>query len=112
MGGHMADYSFEQLKHMTVAQLREIASGIEHEAVTGYTQLRKDQIVHGICMALEIDETVHHDVVGIEKATIKKKIKALKAERDAALEAHDPDHLKRIRRRIHHLKRDIHKATV
>jgi hypothetical protein len=95
-----------------VAQLREIASGIDHEAVQGYTQLRKEDIIHGICTALEIQEIVHHEVIGINKAAIKAKIKALKAERDAAVRAHDTDHLKFIRRRIHHLKRSIHKATV
>jgi predicted nucleotide-binding protein len=108
----MVDYTFEQLKHMKVAQLREIASGIDHEAVKGYTQLRKEEIIHGICTALQIQEVVHHEVVGINKAAIKAKIKALKAERDAALRAHDTDHLKMVRRRIHHLKRNLHKATV
>ena len=28
-------YTYEELKHKTVAQLREIAAGIEHEAVKG-----------------------------------------------------------------------------
>jgi predicted nucleotide-binding protein len=107
----MTDYTYEELKDNTVAQLREIASGIEHDAVKGYTQLRKDEIIHGICTALGIEETVHHEVVGLNKAAIKKKIRALKQERDAALEAHDSAQLKFVRRRIHRLKRSIHKAT-
>lgn len=108
----MAEYTHEQLRHMTVAQLREIASGIEHEAVKGYTQLRKDEIIHGICEALGIDEIEHHKVVGLEKGKIKQRIRALKQERDAALEAHDPAALKQTRRRIRRLKRRIRRATV
>ena len=38
-------YTFDQLKGMTVAQLREIAAGIEHEAVKGYTQLNKEHLL-------------------------------------------------------------------
>lgn len=29
------EHTFKELKHSTVAQLREIAAGIEHEAVQG-----------------------------------------------------------------------------
>jgi hypothetical protein len=35
----MAEGAYEELKQMTVAQLREIAAGIEHDAVKGRTQL-------------------------------------------------------------------------
>ena len=108
----MADYSYDQLKHMTVAQLRELASGIEHDAVEGYTQLHKDQIIHGLSVALGLEDHVHHDVVGINKRAIKARIKALKVERDAALEVHDSAELKLVRRKIHRLKRRIHRATV
>lgn len=108
----MAEYTFNQLKHMTVAELREIASGIDHPAVKGYSQLRKDDVIHGLCTALDIDETVHHEVVGIDKASIKQRIRALKAERDAAIAVHDSAQLKTIRRNMHRLKRSIHKATV
>ena len=108
----MADYSYDQLKHMTVAQLRELASGIEHDAIKGYTQLRKDEIIHGLSAALGLEEQVHHDVLGIDKRSIKARIKALKLERDAALAAHDSGQLKLVRRKIHRLKRKIHSATV
>ena len=96
---------------MTVAQLREIASGIDHPAVQGYTQLRKEQIIEGICTALDIDMMVHKTVVGIDKTSIKRQIKALRQERDKALEAHDSAELKRVRRKMHHLKRRLHRAT-
>ena len=35
----MAEHTYEELKHKTVAQLREVAAGIEHDAVKGHTQL-------------------------------------------------------------------------
>ena len=104
-------YTYEQLKHMTLADLREIAKGTEHEAVQGYTQLNKEHLVGALAKALGIQHT-HHDVVGIDKASIKARIRQLKTQRSAALEAHDHAQLKAVRRNIHRLKRQIHKATV
>ena len=105
-------YTHQELKHKTLAELRDIAKDIEHEAVKGYTQLNKEHLVVAICNALNIDIHEHHDVVGIDKTAIKSRIKALKAKRVAALAAHDHAQLKHTRRSIHSLKRQIHKATV
>jgi folylpolyglutamate synthase/dihydropteroate synthase len=105
-------YTHNELKHKTLAELRDIAKDIEHEAVQGYTQLNKEHLVVAICKALNIDIHEHHVVVGIDKATIKSRIKALKTKRDAAISAHDRAGLKKARRGIHRLKRQIHKATV
>ena len=105
-------HTFEELKHMTVAQLREIAAGSEHEALQGYTQLNKEHLLIAICKALGIETHAHHEVKGINKSELKSQIKELKKKRDEALAAHDHAQLKTVRRRIHHLKREIHKATV
>ena len=105
-------YTHHELKHKTLAELRDIAKDIEHDEVKGYTQLNKEHLVVAICKALNIDMHEHHDVVGIDKATIKSRIKELKKKRDAALAAHDHAQLKQARRSIHRLKRQIHKATV
>ena len=105
------DFTYEQLKHKTVAELREIAKGIEHEAVQGYTQLNKEHLIVALAKALGIKHE-HHDVVGVDKAQIKARIRELKVKRSAALEAHDHAQLKSVRRAIHRLKRHIHKATV
>jgi hypothetical protein len=105
------EYTFEQLKHKTVVELREIAKGIEHEAVQGYTQLNKEHLLVAISKALGIKHE-HHDVVGVDKAAIKSRIRELKRKRDEALSAHDHTQLKVVRRTIHRLKRQIHKATV
>jgi hypothetical protein len=49
---------------------------------------------------------------GIDKASIKQGIRALRAKRDEAIAAHDAVALKRVRRRIHRLKRRLHRAAV
>ena len=105
-------YTFGDLRHKTVAQLRQIASEIEHEAVKGYTQMTKEPLLQAICEALGVDMHEHHEVVGIDKRAIKLEIKELKKQRDQALEARDRTGLKSIRRQIHALTRTIHRATV
>ena len=105
-------YTHQELKHKTLAELRDIAKDIQHDAVQGYTQLNKEHLIVAICKALNIEMHEHHDVVGIDKAAIKSRIKALKTKRNEALNAHDHAALKKARRSIHRLKRQIHKATV
>ncbi len=105
-------YTHHELKHKTLAELRDIAKDMDQEAVKGYTQLNKEHLVVAICRALNIDMHEHHEVVGIDKSAIKSRIHEWKKKRDAALAAHDHAELKRARRSIHHLKRQIHKATV
>src|SRR6476620_7703450 len=107
----MAELTFEQLRHKTLAELRDMAKGIEHEAVQGYTQMNKDHLAVAISKALGIQHE-HHTVVGIDKRDIKARIRELKTQRAAAIEAHDHAQLKVVRRTIHRLKRRIHKATV
>jgi len=104
-------YTYEQLKHMTLADLREIAKGNENEIVQGYTQMNKEHLIGALAKALGIKHE-HHDVVGIDKASIKARIRELKTQRGAAINAHDHKQLKVVRRTIHRLKRRIHKATV
>ena len=104
-------YTYEQLKHMTVAELREIAKGTDGEIVQGYTQLNKEHLVGALAKALGIQHE-HHEVVGVDKAAIKSRIRELKQKREAAIAAHDHAELKMVRRTIHRLKRQIHKATV
>jgi rubrerythrin len=105
-------HTYEDLKKKTVAQLREIASGIEHEAVKGYTQLNKEHLLEAVCKALNIDMHEHHKVVGVDKTALKSKIKVLKKKRNEAYTAHDLKQLKMYRRQIHGLKRKIRKAMV
>jgi len=106
-------YTFDQLKGMTVAQLREIAAGIEHEAVKGYTQLNKEHLLTALCTALNIDTHTRHKskVSVIDKASIKSHMKELKIKRNVALDAHNHAELKTIRRQLHELRRSLRKAA-
>jgi hypothetical protein len=107
----MAEVTYEQLRHKTVAELRDMAKGIDHEAVQGYTQMNKDHLLVALSKALGIQHE-HHSVVGVDKSSIKSRIRELKTQREAAIAAHDNAQLKVVRRTIHRLKRRIHKATV
>jgi hypothetical protein len=100
-------YTYEELKAKTVGELREIAKGLQDDAVQGHSQMNKEHLLPALCKALGIDMREHHAVHGIDKAGIKAKIKMLKAERDKALDAHNHDTLKAVRRQIHHLNRQI-----
>ena len=108
----MAEHTYEELKHKTVAELREIAEGIEHDAVKGFTQLNKEHLIDAICKALNIDTFTHHHAEGIDASAIKSKLKELKKQRDDALVAHDHIRLKAVRREIHSLKVKLHRAAV
>jgi len=79
--------------------------------VQGYTQLNKEHLLVAISKALGIQHE-HHDVIGVDKASIKARIRELKKKREEALAAHDHDQLKVVRRTIHRLKRQINRATV
>ena len=105
-------YTFHDLKHKRIADLRNIAADLDHEAVKGYTQLNKDHLLEALSKALGIDVHEHHDVTGIDKAAIKVQIRGLKKERDASLEAHDHAQLRLVRRQIHGLKHTIRRHTV
>jgi len=105
------ELTYEQLRHKNLAELRDMAKGIEHEAVQGYTQMNKEHLAEALAKALGIQHE-HHNVVGIDKSSIKSRIREMKTQREAAIAAHDHAQLKAVRRTIHRLKRQIHKATV
>ena len=105
-------HTYEELKHKTVAELREIAKGIEHEAVQGATQMNKDHLLKGLCTALGLDMHVHHHAVGIDKTAIKARIHALQKQRDAMLASKERKELGGVLRQIHALKHTIRRATV
>ncbi len=105
-------HTYHELKLKTVADLREIAKGIEHDAVKGFTQMNKDHLLVAICKALNIPTHEHHDIVGLDKPSIKAKIRALQKQRAEALVAHDSDALKAVRRHIHRYNHLLRKQMV
>ena len=106
--------SYESLKKKTIEDLREIAKGLDPEAVKGYTQMNKEHLLPALCKALGVDmhKHPHHEAVGVDKASLKAKMHQLKAEKDKALAAGDAAKLKAIRREYHRLNRRIRAATV
>ena len=105
-------HTYEELKKKKVAELRQIASGIEHDAVKGYTQMHKEHLLKALCSALGIDIHEHHIAKIKDKTKIKETIKELQKKRNEAIVAHDHATLAVVRRKIHHFKRALHRAAV
>ncbi len=105
-------YSYEQLSKMTVAQLREIAKDIQHDAVHGFSTMHKEKLLPALCTALGIDARAHHHAVGAEKTRLKQEIRELKKKRAAAIETKNYDELQAVRKKIHNLKRALRRSMV
>lgn len=105
-------YTYEQLHRMTVAQLREIAQGVEHEAVKGFSTMHKEKLLPALCQALGVEAHAHHQVVGLDKSKVKLEIRRLKVEREEALTGKDAAKLHEVRARIKELKKKLRKATL
>jgi DNA-binding IclR family transcriptional regulator len=105
-------HTYEELSHKTVEALREIAKSLDHPAVQGYTQMNKEHLLPAVCKALGVEMHAHHQVVGLDKAAVKARLRTLRDERAKALEAGDHAQLKAIRRQRHRLNRRIRAATV
>jgi DNA-binding IclR family transcriptional regulator len=96
-------HTYEDLKKKTLADLRDLAKDLQHEAVQGYTQMNKDHLLPAICKALGIDAREHHAAHGALKIATRARMKALRAKRQEAVSAGDSAALKAIRREYHHL---------
>lgn len=105
-------HTYEELRKMKVDQLRQIAAGLDDPRLQGNTQMNKEHLLPLLCQVLGIEAHAHHVVVGVDKGSIKARIRALKSARDEAIAAGDGEQLRQVRRRLHHLKRALHKAAV
>lgn len=105
----MATYTYEQLKEMMVAQLREIAKDINDKSLEGYSTMHKEQLLPALCKVLGIH--THHAAVGAEKSRIKTMIRKFKDQRDAAASARDDAKLATIYRHIHALKHKLRRMA-
>jgi hypothetical protein len=105
--------TYEELHRKTVAELREIAKGLDHEAVHGYTQMNKDHLLPAICRALGIDTHTHHHLEsGFDKAKIKARMRELRRQRENAVQTGDVHQLHALRREWHALNHRIRAHTV
>jgi 16S rRNA C967 or C1407 C5-methylase (RsmB/RsmF family) len=107
-------HTYEELKHKTVAELRELAKASEHEAVKGYTQMNKDHLLVALCKALGIDAHIHHHhhAAGEQRTKIKARIRTLKKKRDEILASPDHGPLKAVLNEIRGLKRQTRRDTL
>jgi hypothetical protein len=106
--------TYDELKHKTVAELRELAKATEHEAVKGYTQMNKDHLLVALCNALGIDAHLHHHrhAAGEQRTKTKARIRALKKKRDEILASTDHGGLKAVLNEIRGLKRATRRDTL
>jgi len=67
----MTEYKFEDLSKQTVAQLRKIAEGVEHEALQDPAKMPKEKLLAALCQALGIEagESPEETVQDKESAT-------------------------------------------
>ena len=95
-------HTYEELKKKTIAELREIAKDLDHEAVQGFTQMNKEHLLPALCQALGIDAREHHIAHGAEKEQARTRLHELKRKRQEAIATGDHAALKTIRREYHH----------
>ncbi|MGH9219705.1 MAG: hypothetical protein ACRD1W_10410 [Vicinamibacterales bacterium] len=100
-------HTYEELKKKTVAELRELAGTLQHEAVQGYTQLNKEHLLPALCKALGIEAHEHHAAIDAQKNQIKAQMREIKAAADTARETHDYETLHRLRRQYHSLNHTL-----
>ena len=105
-------HTYEELYKMTVAQLREVAEAQGSDDLKGFKSMHKAPLLQLLCTVLGVDAHEHHTASGIDKAAIKAQMRDLRVARNTAIEAHDHNALKIVRRKLHSLNRKIRRATV
>lgn len=93
---------------MTATQLREELA--KDSSITGLSAMKKDKLVEMMCQKLGIERRVHGEVA-VDKTAIKKQIRALKKQRNAALEVHDKAKLAELRHQIHKQRHLLRRAV-
>jgi len=104
-------HTYEELYEMTVAQLREVAEAQGSDDLKGFETMHKAPLLLQLCKVLGVDPQEHHTAKGIDKAVIKAQMRELRVGRSAAIEAHDHQALKIVRRKLHSLNRKIRRAA-
>jgi hypothetical protein len=108
MSAEKTETNEKPLEKMTVTELREIA--LEIKEMVGVHGMKKDELISGIKKSRGIeDEPVKKADASLRE--IKQKIKAVKAQRQTAIEAKDKKMATIYRRRISRLKKKTRKAA-
>lgn len=94
--------SREELAKLTVTKLRELAG--EYPEITGASGMKKEELLVAILKAR--GEPVKKEKKGKQKiSTVKKEIRALKAEKEKSLAEKDAKKVTSLRKKIKNLKR-------
>jgi hypothetical protein len=101
------------LQRMTVVKLREEAG--KHEGLEGVSAMKKNQLITALAPILGIDLDAASKAVRVkfaaDKPALKREIRALKAQRDAALAEHDTTTVHQVRQRIKKHKRTLRRMA-
>jgi hypothetical protein len=100
---------WHELNKHRVADLRDMMKKNAPQ-IQGVLSWKKEQLVAEVAQLLGIEKP-HKVIEGIDKTAVKARIKKQRELRLAALEAKDSAQLKRARRKIHRLKRQLRRAT-
>jgi len=107
MGGKKKAEKEKPLEKMTAKELREVAKEID--GIVGVHGMNKDELISEIKSARGIEDTSKAKKTDVRD--IKKKIRALKIEREKALSADDARMAAIYRRRISRLKKQTRRAA-
>jgi hypothetical protein len=100
-------HTYEELKKKTVAELRDLAKTLEHDAVQGYTQMNKEHLLPALCTALGIEAHEHHAASAAEKVATKARMREIKAACEQAQTAGDHERVHSLRRQYHALNHTL-----
>jgi hypothetical protein len=104
-------HTYEELKKKTIAELRDIAKDLSHDAVQGYTQMNKEHLLPALCKALGIDAHEHHAAALAQKTAVKARLSEIKAARAKALTDGNHDLLRQLRRQYHRLNHALRSSA-
>jgi hypothetical protein len=101
------------LQRMTMVKLRE--EGLKHSSITGVYAMDKAQLIKALAGVYGIDveaaTRAAREQFAADKTALKQAIRAMKGQRDAALEAHDAIQVKQLRLNIKKRKRMLRRLA-
>ncbi len=100
---------YHDIQKMTAVKLRETIAEKSPD-ITGLSAKKKEELVDILAKLLGVERHEHAEL-GFDKTAVKQNIRALKKERDAALEARDKERLTEIRHAIHKQRHLLRRAV-
>jgi len=101
------------LQKLTVVKLRE--EGLKHSSIAGVYAMDKGQLIEALAEVFGIDVEAavraSREQSAADKTTLKREIRALKGQRDAALTAHDAAQVQQTRLNIKTRKRRLRRLA-